>query len=113
MMFAGSPMSTMLKMIEELGAELEVDQFRSAFSRAEWRVFDHRQVEVVERRPAEGVAAKRAESPLIRPGASADVDGNGEEIGGVVCALAEVVLADFARGGEMRRGDLIGPVDAI
>ena len=41
------------------------------------------------------------------------MDGNGEEIGGVVGALAEVVFADFARGGEMRRGDLIGPVDAV
>ncbi len=40
-------------------------------------------------------------------------NGNKEEIGSVVWALAEVVFTVFTRGGEMRSGDLIGPVNTI
>ena len=41
------------------------------------------------------------------------MDGDGEEVGGVVDPLAKVVFTDFARCGKMRFGNLVGAVDAI
>ena len=48
--------------VEELGAELEVDQFGAALARAEWGVFDEGEVEVVIGGSAEGVATEGAEA---------------------------------------------------
>src|SRR5580698_4132919 len=70
--------------IEELRAELQVDKLCSAPARAERRVFDHCEVIVVKGRPAERVAAERAETPLIRSGSSSNVNGDREIIRSVV-----------------------------
>ena len=73
---------------------------------------DEREVEVIEGRTAESVAAQRAEEALIRPGAAGTWMGMEKKSDGIVLALAEVVLTVLARGGKMRRGDLVGAIDA-
>ena len=79
---------------------MQVDALGSALAAAEGRVFDEGEVVVVVGGAAEAVAAEGAEDALVGPGAAGDVDGDGEEVGGVVCAFAEVVLAVLARGGD-------------
>jgi hypothetical protein len=99
--------------IEELGPELEIHALGAAGAMAEGRALDEGEVVVVISWAAESVAAKVAEDPLIGTGATGNFDGDGKEIGGVVCAFAEVVFAIGARGGETRCGDLVGAIDAI
>src|SRR5579885_3128979 len=92
-----------VKQIEELGADLHVHTLRSA-PLPDRCVFDEREIIVVVGRPAERVAAQRAKTSLVRSGAVGHAYGNEEEIGGVVGALPEVVLAYFSCRGEMRFG---------
>ena len=108
---AGSPMVTMLKRLKNSERNCRSTRSAPLAAAAEGRVFDEREVEVVEGRAAECVAAQRAEAALIRSRSAGDLDGDVEEVGGVVCAFAEVVLANRARGGEIRLGDLVGAVD--
>ena len=56
-----------VKEVEELRPELQIDQFHPALALAKRRVFDQRKIEVVVRRPAEGIAPQRSESSLFGP----------------------------------------------
>ena len=102
----------MLKRLKNSARNCRSNSSTAAVALAEGRVLDKREVKVVEGRPAEGVAAQRAEVAAVRSGAAGQIDGD-REVGGVVGAQAEVVFATFARGGEMRHGDLVGAVDAV
>jgi len=99
--------------IEELRSELEIHLLSSAVTMAEWRALDESEIVIVVSRSAESVAPQRAEQALVGTGASRYVNRNGEEVGPVVCAFAKVVLAICTRCGEMRRCNLVGPIDAV
>src|SRR6185437_12339815 len=101
-----------VEQVEELGAELHIHAFGSALAPPEGRVFDEGEVVVVERWPAECIAAERAEAPLVGSGAAGHVNRNGEERA-IVRAAAEIILANLARGGEVRLRNLVGPIDAV
>ena len=73
-MLAGRPMVTMLKRLKNSRAELQIDALGPALAAAERRVFDEREVEVVEGRTAKGVAPQRPEAPLVRPRAARNVN---------------------------------------
>jgi len=56
--------------VEELGVELDVEEFTSAGAAADWGVLDEREVEVIIGGAAKGVAAERAEVARVGAGAS-------------------------------------------
>src|ERR1035438_8406869 len=99
--------------VEELAAELEVHKFSSAPPPAEGRAFDEREIVVIKGRPSKGIATQSSEAALVGARAASHVDGDGEVVHCIVDAFAKVILTVLARGGEMRLGDLVGPIDAI
>src|SRR6185437_13689065 len=54
-----------VEQIEKLRAELHIHALGPALSSSEWGVLDEREVVVVERRPAEAIAAERPEATLV------------------------------------------------
>ena len=56
--------------VEELGAELDVEEFAAAGAASDGGVFDQREIEVVVGGAAEGVSAERAEVARVGAGAS-------------------------------------------
>src|ERR1700676_700286 len=80
--------------IEKFRAKLEHTQLAIA-SFSEWSVLDHGHVEIVKTRPAESIASKRAETPLIGACSSGDVGGNKKE-GAIVSAAPKVIFSRSA-----------------
>ena len=86
----------------------------AALAPAERRVLDQREVKVVERRTAEGVAAKGwAEAALIRAGSIGEMNWDIEEGCSIIRTLAEVVFAHFAGCGEFWLRNLVGTIDTV
>ena len=102
-----------VEQVEELSTKLQVHQLGSVPAAAKGGVFDERKVKVVKGWPAESIAAQRAKPTLIRSRSSTDVNGDGKEIRRVVCSVTKIVFTRFARGGELRCGDLVRAVDAV
>ena len=88
--------------VEELGPELQIDALGPAPAAAERGVLDEGEIEIVKGGATELLRPRVPKTALIGPAAFGDMDGDGEEVGGVVDALAEVVLPLCAGGGEMR-----------
>ena len=97
--------------VEELGAELQ-GRGLGTLAAAEGCILDQGEVEIMEARCAEGIPPQGSEAALVGPRAAGNANGDRKE-GGVVGALAKVVLPNLAAGGEDRCTDLIGPVGAV
>ena len=97
--------------IEELRAELQVHALRAALAASEGSVLDEREIEVIKRRTAEGVAPQRAEAPLVRTGSVGKCTGIEKKSTPLSPAVTEIVFPHFARSRKLGLGNLIGTVD--
>src|SRR5579863_1983923 len=97
-----------IKYIKKLRAKLDHAQLAAASS-SKGSVFDHGHVEIVKDWPAEGVAAQRAETPLIGSCSPSHVGRNKKERA-VVHASAKIILTNCAARRKIRHGYQIRPV---
>jgi len=82
--------------VEELRAKLQDRPFGAAV--ADGSVLDQSEIVLLEAGAAKSIAPERAKVALIGAGPTGKIDGNRKE-GAVVCAAAEVILANGATGG--------------
>src|SRR5579863_5198364 len=97
-----------IKYIKKLRAKLDHAQLAAASS-SKGSVLDHGHVKIVKSGPAEGVAAKGAEAPLIWAGSPGHVGRNKKERA-IVHASAKIILTNCAARRKIRHGYQIRPV---
>src|SRR6266496_4007858 len=96
----------------------DVEELRSEFQRSqlcvsamsERRVFNQRNVEVMESRPAKRIPPQSTEASLVGPGTARHIDWDGKERWIPPGPQSEIIVAHGAAGGQVRHRNQVGTI---